>query len=99
MNERSKLLTRFYDMKSKGMIDMKFDFSPAANAATVEEVCEEVNRILDAVESAGPGGLKNHRFNDSHRGPVGVALEDIQAGAVCEIDMSTGKIRRMVCGE
>lgn len=51
--ERHGLTQRFNEMKAEGLTDMKF-FLGETSVATVEQVCGDVNRILDLVR-AGKG--------------------------------------------
>lgn len=44
--ERHGLSQRFEKMKAEGLTDMKFFLGETSNA-TVEEVCGDVNRVLD----------------------------------------------------
>ena len=50
MPERQKLNERFRAMKaSDGLLDMKFTLGKVSEAST-EQVCREINRMLDAFE-------------------------------------------------
>lgn len=47
-SEQAKLLSRFSEMKAKGLRDMKFYLN--ACETTVEQACADINRVYDLVE-------------------------------------------------
>ncbi len=61
---RERLLGRFQDQKAAGLKDVKF-FLSRSNETTVDAVCDEVNRVYDALESGAV--VKARLWNDSNR--------------------------------
>jgi hypothetical protein len=63
---REKLLGRFESSKKSGELkDIKFCLGGDVHETTVEYVCDEVNRVLDAVADGAP--MVAQRWNDSNR--------------------------------
>jgi hypothetical protein len=60
--ECQKLAQRFEQLESKGLKDVKF-FIADPSEAVVEQVCQEVNRLYEAVDR---GECRPLKFNDSH---------------------------------
>jgi hypothetical protein len=61
--ECQKLNDRFAEKAEAGLVDVKF-FVADPSEALAEQVCAEVNRLYEAVES---GACRNVDFNDSRR--------------------------------
>lgn len=64
MSEAERLEARFRKMKTNGLLDLKLSFGPLEDGVTVEQLCGEVNEVLDAVEAG--------RFKDL---PIPVQIE------------------------
>ncbi len=56
MTEQEKFLRRFRDLKSQGLVDIKFFVDPKAKLST-EEFFGAANRISDSVEA---GACRRH---------------------------------------
>lgn len=64
-SEREVLVTRFQVMKaSEGLKDVKF-FLGKVSEATVDQVCGDVNSLLDKVENGEVHTID--KWNDSHK--------------------------------
>ena len=59
-----KLLDRFQKRKAAGLKDVKF-YIGLPNETTLDAVCDEVNRVYDAIDSGA--AVKARQWNDSNR--------------------------------
>ncbi len=64
-NECERLTTRFAEMRNQGLVNVKF-LLRNTDEAVVEQVCGEVNAMLDAYEN---GDYEELKFNDSNSHP------------------------------